>query len=75
MSVPFDTETEHDQPGRHPGASTVEDLRRNLATVQARVDTACYRAGHYPATVRLRPVSKTKLTEGYLPKANCFSAP
>ena len=60
MPAPFDTQTGHDQHGRYPEATTVEDFRRNLATVQARIKAACHRAGRDPATVRLLPVSKTK---------------
>ena len=55
-----DTQTHHEQHGRYPEATTVEDFRQNLATVQARINSACYRAGRDPATVRLLPVSKTK---------------
>lgn len=60
MSVPFDTQTLHDQHGRYPEATTVDDFRRNLAAVQARIEAACRRVGRDPATVRLLPVSKTK---------------
>jgi len=60
MPVSFDTQTDHEQHGRYPEASTVEDFRRNLATVHARIKAACHRAGRDPATVRLLPVSKTK---------------
>ena len=45
--------------GRYPQAVTVEDFRRNLVAVQARIDIACRRAGRDPASVRLLPVSKT----------------
>lgn len=54
------TQTRHEQHGRYPQAMTVEDFRRNLAAVQARIDAACRRAGRDPASVRLLPVSKTK---------------
>ncbi|MBO9327661.1 YggS family pyridoxal phosphate enzyme [Achromobacter sp. HZ01] len=54
-----DTQTQHDQHGRWPQAETVEDFRRNLAAVHARIDAACERAGRDPAGVRLLPVSKT----------------
>ncbi|MBW7900317.1 MAG: YggS family pyridoxal phosphate-dependent enzyme [Rhodocyclaceae bacterium] len=47
------------RPGCHPPAATVEDFRRNLAAVRARIDAACRRAGRDPAGVRLLPVSKT----------------
>ena len=43
--------------GRYPQAVTVEDFRRNLVAVQARIDIACRRAGRDPASVRLLPVS------------------
>ncbi|AKC78189.1 hypothetical protein XB05_05135 [Xanthomonas arboricola] len=55
-----ETQTRHDQHGRYPEAATVEDFRRNLAAVRARMATACHRVGRDPATVRLLPVSKTK---------------
>ncbi|GLU33599.1 YggS family pyridoxal phosphate-dependent enzyme [Trinickia caryophylli] len=55
-----ETETRHDQHGRYPQATTVDDFRSNLATVRARIDAACRRAGRDPAMVRLLPVSKTK---------------
>ncbi|MGE8686472.1 MAG: YggS family pyridoxal phosphate-dependent enzyme [Achromobacter sp.] len=54
-----DTQTQHDQHGRWPKAETVEDFRRNLDTVHARIAAACQRAGRDPASVRLLPVSKT----------------
>ena len=60
MSVPSDTQTHHDQHGRYPEALSVEDFRRNLMMVQARIDAACHRADRDPAAVRLLPVSKTK---------------
>ncbi|MEN5118880.1 YggS family pyridoxal phosphate-dependent enzyme [Luteimonas sp. TWI662] len=60
MSSTFDTPTGHDQHGRYPEATSVEDFRRNLATVHARIEAACRRVGRDPATVRLLPVSKTK---------------
>lgn len=60
MTEPSDTQTRHDQHGRYPEATTVEDFRHNLAAVQARIDLACHRAGRELATVRLLPVSKTK---------------
>lgn len=53
------TQTRHDQHGRYPKAVTVEDFRRNLAAVQARIDAACRRVNRDPASVRLLPVSKT----------------
>jgi len=55
-----DTQTRHDQHGRYPEATSVEDFQRNLAAVQARIAAACRRVGRDPATVRLLPVSKTK---------------
>lgn len=60
MPMPFDTQTGHDQHGRYAEAATVEDFRRNLAAVQARITAACRRVGRDTATVRLLPVSKTK---------------
>ncbi|WP_088142903.1 YggS family pyridoxal phosphate-dependent enzyme [Achromobacter xylosoxidans] len=53
------TQTQHDQHGRWPQAQSVEDFRRNLATVNERIADAARRAGRDPATVRLLPVSKT----------------
>ncbi|MFT3971200.1 MAG: YggS family pyridoxal phosphate-dependent enzyme [Micropruina sp.] len=43
----------------YPTAHSVEDFRRNLAAVRAKVDAAAERAGRSPAEVRLLPVSKT----------------
>lgn len=40
-------------------AVEVEDFRRNIAAVQARIDAAARRAGRDPGDVRLLPVSKT----------------
>ena len=60
MSMVSETPTSHDQHGRYPEATTVEEVRRNLAAVQARIVAACQRVGRDPATVRLLPVSKTK---------------
>ena len=51
--------TLHDQHGRWPRAESVEDFRRNLAAVHARIAAACLRAGRDPAGVCLLPVSKT----------------
>lgn len=59
MSTLADTQTRHDQHGRYPQATSVEDFRRNLAAVRARIDAACRRTGRDPASVRLLPVSKT----------------
>jgi len=53
------TPTRHDQHDRWPRAETVEDFRRNLAAVDARIAAACERAGRDPAEVRLLPISKT----------------
>lgn len=58
--MPTETQTRHDQHGLYPEATTVEDFRRNLAAVQARIAAACRRVGRDPASVRLLPVSKTK---------------
>ncbi|MPS26710.1 MAG: YggS family pyridoxal phosphate-dependent enzyme [Alcaligenaceae bacterium] len=54
-----DTPTQHDQHGRWPQATSVDDFRRNLAAVHERIGAACRRAGRAPAGVRLLPVSKT----------------
>lgn len=54
-----ETPTWHDQHGRYPKAATVDDFRRNLAAVQARIAAACRRVNRNPASVRLLPVSKT----------------
>lgn len=54
------TQTRHDQHGRYPQVATVDDLRHNIAAVQARIAEACRRAGRDPSSVRLLPVSKTK---------------
>ena len=58
--MPTQTQTRHDQHGLYPEATTVEDFRRHLAAVQARIAAACRRVGRDPASVRLLPVSKTK---------------
>ena len=60
MSVSFDTQTRHARHGLYPETASVEDFRRKLAQVRARIDAACRRVGRDPATVRLLPVSKTK---------------
>jgi len=60
MRTLSETPTRHDQHGLYPEAISVEDFRRNLAAVQARMDSACQRVGRDPASVRLLPVSKTK---------------
>jgi pyridoxal phosphate enzyme (YggS family) len=49
----------HIERSHYPQASTLEDLQRNLAAVQARITAACQRVGRDPASVRLLPVSKT----------------
>lgn len=54
------TDEVYDLHGRWPQAESVEDFRRNLAAVQARIAAACQRAGRDPADVCLLPVSKTK---------------
>ncbi|QGZ61121.1 YggS family pyridoxal phosphate-dependent enzyme [Paraburkholderia acidisoli] len=54
------TVTRHDQHGRWPQAASIDDFRRNLATVQARIEAACARVGRDSRDVRLLPVSKTK---------------
>jgi len=60
MPVISETQTRHDQHGRYPEANSIEDFRRNLAAVHARMAAACHRVDRDPATVRLLPVSKTK---------------
>ena len=42
-----------------PEAQSIEQLRQNIATIQARIDQACADAGRDPQEVRLLPVSKT----------------
>lgn len=46
-------------PSGGPAATTVEDFRRNLAAVRARIDAAARRAGRDASDIRLLPVSKT----------------
>ncbi len=53
------TQTRHDQHGQWSQATTPDDFRHNLASVNARIAAACARAGRDPASVRLLPVSKT----------------
>lgn len=48
---------------RYPTAFTVEDFRRNLAGVEARIAAAAHRAGRDPDEVTLLPVSKTVPTD------------
>lgn len=60
MLAKIDTQTHHDRHGLYPQANSVEDFRRNLATVRKRIDAACRRANRDSAAVRLLPVSKTK---------------
>lgn len=60
MPICSDTPTHHDNHGRYPEATTVEDFQHNLAAVQMRIAAACRRVGRDPDTVRLLPVSKTK---------------
>jgi len=60
LSELSDTQTRHDQHGRYPEATSVEDFQRNLAAVHARIEAACRRVDRDPASVRLLPVSKTK---------------
>lgn len=43
----------------HPTAHTVDDFRRNLDAVHARIATAARSVGRDPSEVRLLPVSKT----------------
>jgi pyridoxal phosphate enzyme (YggS family) len=50
----------HDGHGCWPDATSVDDFRRNLAAVHARIAAACLRVGRHPADVRLLAVSKTR---------------
>lgn len=43
----------------YTSANTVEEFRRHLADVHARIAAACTKVGRDPASVRLLPVSKT----------------
>ena len=54
------TPTNHAQHGLYPEATSLENLRTNLAAIQQRIATACKRVDRDPASVRLLPVSKTK---------------
>jgi pyridoxal phosphate enzyme (YggS family) len=55
-----DLPARHGSPLSHyPQALSVDDFRRNLASVRLRIAQACERSGRDPATVRLLPVSKT----------------
>lgn len=54
------TPTRHLMHGRWPQAESVEDIRRNLATVHERIASACQRANRKAQDVRLLPVTKTK---------------
>lgn len=58
-SPPLNTPTRHGQHGRYPKATSVEDFAHNLATVQARMASACRSVGRDTSSVRLLPVSKT----------------
>lgn len=60
MPTPEATALLHAQHGRYAQVHTVADIHHNLATVQARIQAACLRAGRDPAQVRLLPVSKTQ---------------
>lgn len=53
------TQTRHAQQGLYASAASVEDFQRNLASVRARIASACARAGRDANGVRLLPVSKT----------------
>lgn len=48
---------------RYPTAFTVEDFRRNVASVEARIADAAQRVGRSPGEVTLLPVSKTVPTD------------
>jgi pyridoxal phosphate enzyme (YggS family) len=54
------TDAGHERHGCWPDATSVDDFRRNLAAVRARVAAACRRVGRDPADVRLVAVSKTR---------------
>ncbi len=56
----MDTPTRHEQHGRWPQATTLDDLERNLAAVRERIAAAARRVGRDPSGVRLLPVSKTR---------------
>ncbi|MEZ5565386.1 MAG: YggS family pyridoxal phosphate-dependent enzyme [Gammaproteobacteria bacterium] len=58
--ISLETPTLHDQHGRWPQAVSLDDFRRNLADVHARMAAACIRVGRDPAGARLLPVSKTR---------------
>ena len=58
-AAPLETPTRHDQHGRYPKATSVEDFEHNLATVQSRINSACLSVGRDASGVRLLPVSKT----------------
>jgi len=60
VNITAETVTQHDMHGLWPQAESVEDFRRNLDVVQARIAAACARVGRDAKTVRLLPVSKTK---------------
>src|SRR5690606_29537352 len=60
IEQPLQTSTLHDLHGQWPQAESVDDFRRNLAAVRARIAAACERVGRDPLGVRLLPVSKTK---------------
>lgn len=47
------------QASASPTATTVEDFRRNLAAVRARIDAAARAVDRNPTEIRLLPVSKT----------------
>ncbi|WP_122571748.1 YggS family pyridoxal phosphate-dependent enzyme [Pseudomonas viridiflava] len=53
------TVTFHDKHGRWTTAETVDDFRRHLTVVKARIAESCRRADRDPKEVLLLPVSKT----------------
>ena len=60
MTEPSAAHTPQSSPSpTYTAAVTVEDFRRNLAAVRARIDAAAKRAGRDAAEIRLLPVSKT----------------
>lgn len=71
-----ETKTLHAQHGQWPQATTLDEIRNNLADVRERMDLACRRVGRDPAEVTLLPVSKTRpessLRLAYEAGCRCF---
>ncbi|AOW15774.1 YggS family pyridoxal phosphate enzyme [Hydrogenophaga crassostreae] len=57
--APLTPPTRHDQHGRYPKATSVNDFVHNLAMVRSRIESACLSVGRSASSVRLLPVSKT----------------